>query len=184
MRHGESTWNELGLVQGQNDAAQLTSEGRNQARYAAESLRGLGFHDLIASDLVRARETAEIMGSVLGLRVTTDPLLRERSFGVLEGHPLGELTPSMSGIEHRVMVNPEARADGGESFREVVARAQLFVKRLLDERPGERMLVVTHGGTIRALRASTSAQPLEGSPWYPVGNCSVWPVDARNDQPR
>ncbi len=184
VRHGESTWNELGLIQGHDDTAELTPQGRNQARYAAESLRGLGFHGLVASDLARARETAEIIGAVLGLTVTTDPLLRERGFGVVEGHPLSELTPSITGIEHRVMVNPDARAERGESFREVVARAQLFVKRLLDERPGERMLVVTHGGTIRALRASTNAQTLEGSPWYTVGNCSVWPVDARNDQAR
>jgi alpha-ribazole phosphatase len=123
-----------------------------------------------------------IIGSVLGIVATTDSLLRERGFGDLEGHPLSELTPSITGIEHRVMVNPEARAPGGESFRDVVARAQLFVKRLLDERPRQRVLVVTHGGTVRAIRASINEEPLEGSPWYTVGNCSVWPIVFRNDE--
>lgn len=180
VRHGESTWNELGLIQGHDNTAQLTIRGREQARWAGESLRGLGFQALVASDLDRARETAEIIGSVLGLDATTDPLLRERGFGSLEGHPLSELTPSITGIEQRVMINPDASAPDGETFRDVVARAQLFVKRLLDERPQQRVLVVSHGGTIRALRASVTGDPVEGSPWYAVGNCSVWPLDVRN----
>jgi broad specificity phosphatase PhoE len=184
VRHGESTWNELGLIQGHDNTAQLTAQGRNQARWAAESLRGLGFQALVASDLDRAQETAAIIGAVLGLESTTDPLLRERGFGALEGHPLAELTPSITGIDHRVMVNPDASAPEGESFRDVVARAQLFVKRLLDERPEQRVLVVSHGGTIRALRASVTGEPVEGSPWYAVGNCSVWPLDVRNTDRR
>jgi broad specificity phosphatase PhoE len=184
VRHGESTWNELGLIQGHDNTAQLTPRGRDQARYAAESLRGLGFQALVTSDLDRARETAEIVGSVLGLVASTDPLLRERGFGVLEGHPLSELTPSITGIDHRVMVNPEASAVDGESFREVVARAQLFVKRMIDERPGQRVLTVSHGGTIRALRASVTDESLEGFPWYAVGNCSVWPLDSKSDGQR
>jgi probable phosphoglycerate mutase len=176
VRHGESTWNELGLIQGQNNTAQLTSRGRDEARDVAESLRGLGFRFLIASDLDRARETAEIIGSILGLEPTTDVLLRERGFGVLEGHPLSELTPSVTGIEHRVMVNPDAAPQGGESFREVVTRAHIFLTRLFDERPHERVLVVSHGGTIRALLASVGGQALEGSHWHAVGNCTVWPL--------
>jgi broad specificity phosphatase PhoE len=180
VRHGESTWNELGLIQGHDNTAQLTARGRDQARWAGESLRGLGFQALISSDLDRARETANIIGSVLGLDATTDPLLRERGFGLLEGRPLSELTPAITGIEQRVMVNPDASAPDGETFRDVVARAQLFVKRLLDERPQQRVLVVSHGGTIRAMRASVTGDPIEGSAWYTVGNCSVWPLDVRN----
>lgn len=180
VRHGESTWNELGLIQGHDNTAQLTARGRDQARWAGESLRGLGFQALITSDLDRARETADIIGSVLGLSATTEPLLRERGFGSLEGQPLSELTPAITGIDQRVMVNPDASAPEGETFRDVVARAQLFVKRLLDERPEQRVLVVSHGGTIRALRASVTGEPIEGSAWYAVGNCSVWPLDVRN----
>lgn len=176
VRHGESTWNELGLIQGQNNTAQLTAQGRDEARDVAESLRGLGFQALFSSDLDRARETAEIIGSILGLTATTDVLLRERGFGVLEGHPLSELTPSVTGIEHHVMVNPDAAPQGGESFRQVVARGHIFAKRLFDERPHERILVVSHGGTIRALLASVGGQPLKGFHWHPVGNCSVWPL--------
>lgn len=176
VRHGESTWNELGLIQGHDNTAKLTLRGRDQALGVAHSLRELGFDHLVTSDLDRARETAEIIGKVLGVEPTNDTVLRERGFGELEGRPLSELSPSLTGIEGSVIVNPDASPRGGESFREVVGRASLFLKQLRDEQPGRRVLVVTHGGTIRALRASIEDEPLEGRTWYVVGNCSVWPL--------
>jgi 2,3-bisphosphoglycerate-dependent phosphoglycerate mutase len=174
VRHGESTWNELGLIQGQNDLAQLTEVGRDQARAVAESLKSLGFDRLVASDLVRARQTAEIIGSGLGLIATSDSLLRERCFGVLEGEPQEMLDSERSGIVNGVIVNPDARPEGGESFRDVVTRAGIFIEATRDLLNGERLLVVTHGGTIRALRAYVEARPLEGLDAVAVANCSVW----------
>ena len=87
VRHGESTWNDLGLIQGQNDLAELTDLGREQARAVARTLKSLGFDRLVTSDLARARQTAEIIGSELDLALAPDSLLRERCFGVLEGQP-------------------------------------------------------------------------------------------------
>jgi broad specificity phosphatase PhoE len=174
VRHGESTWNELGLIQGQNDLAQLTNEGREQARAVAETLKPLGFDRLVTSDLARARQTAEIIGSELDLALTADSLLRERCFGVLEGQPQEMLDSARSGIVDGVIVDPDARPEGGESFRDVVTRVGIFVEATRDDGDGERLLVVTHGGAIRALRAYVEALPLEGLDAFAVANCSVW----------
>jgi broad specificity phosphatase PhoE len=174
VRHGESTWNELGLIQGQNDRAELTDEGRDQARAVAGTLKSLGFDRLVTSDLARARQTAEIIGSELDLAPTPDFLLRERCFGVLEGQPQEMLDSRSSGIVDGVFVDPDARPEGGESFRDVVARVGVFVEATRDAMDGERLLVVTHGGTIRALRAFVEARPLEGLDAFAVANCSVW----------
>jgi probable phosphoglycerate mutase len=174
VRHGESTWNQRGLIQGQNDLAELSELGRDQAHAVAKSLKSLGFDRLVASDLARARETAEIIGSVVDLAPTSDSLLRERCFGVLEGEPQDKLDPTSSGIVNGVLVDPDARPKGGESFRDVVTRAGVFIEATQDRRRGERLLVVTHGGTIRALRAYVEAQPLEGLDTFAVANCSVW----------
>jgi broad specificity phosphatase PhoE len=174
VRHGESTWNELGLIQGQNDLAQLTEAGRDQARAAAKSLKSLGFDRLVTSDLARARQTAEIIGSELNLEPVPDSLLRERCFGVLEGEPQERLDSESSGIVNGVFVDPDARPEGGESFRDVVTRAGIFIESTRDFMSGERLLVVTHGGTIRALRAYVEAQPLEGLHTLAVANCSLW----------
>jgi 2,3-bisphosphoglycerate-dependent phosphoglycerate mutase len=174
VRHGESTWNQLGLIQGQNDVAQLTETGRDQARAVAETLKSRGFDRLVTSDLARARQTAEIIGSKLGLAPTPDSLLRERCFGVLEGQPQEMLDSESSGIVDGVFVDPDARPQRGESFRDVVTRVGVFVEATRDFLRGGRLLVVTHGGTIRALRAYVEAQPLEGLDTFVVENCSVW----------
>jgi broad specificity phosphatase PhoE len=174
VRHGESTWNVRRLIQGHNDAAQLTELGRDQAREVAESLRSLAFDQLISSDLARARETAEIIGAELNLTPVADSLVRERCFGALEGEPSTMLDAASSGIVDDVLINPDARPEGGESFRDVVTRVGVFFEAVRDSLGGDRLLVVTHGGTIRALRAYVEAQPLEGLDAFEVTNCSVW----------
>jgi 2,3-bisphosphoglycerate-dependent phosphoglycerate mutase len=182
VRHGESTWNVRRLIQGHKNAAQLTELGRDQAREVAESLKLLAFDQLITSDLARARETAEIIGAELDLTPVADSLVRERCFGVLEGEPSTMLDAASSGILDDVLVDPDARPEGGESFRDVVTRVGVFFESVRDSLGSQRLLVVTHGGTIRALRAYVDAQPLEGLDAFEVTNCSVWnlfpsPVD-------
>ncbi len=181
VRHGESDWNDQSVIQGQNDTARLTALGRHQARAVAASLRGSSFGRVISSDLVRAKETAAIIAEKLGLELEVEPLLRERCFGVFEGGPSSDLTSENTGIEHEVLVNPEARPAQGESFRDVVVRANRFLQ-LVDERwPNEPLLVVTHGGMIRALRAQLANTDLKNMEWYPVGNCSVWALAEPED---
>ncbi|MGH3733538.1 MAG: histidine phosphatase family protein [Acidimicrobiales bacterium] len=174
VRHAESSWNERALIQGQSDLSQLTDVGRAQAREIAESLKSLGFDQLMTSDLARARQTAEIVGAQLGLTPVPDVLLRERCFGVLEGEPTELLDSVSSGIVNGVLVDPDARPPGGESFRDVVSRAGVFVDAKRDAGHAERLLVVTHGGMIRALRAYVEGQPLLGLEAFAVANCSVW----------
>src|SRR4051812_26379363 len=84
-RHGETDWNLAGRWQGQTDIG-LNARGGQQAVAMAERLRGRGITRVRASDLVRARETAEIVAGVLGTGVISiDPALRERGYGVFEG---------------------------------------------------------------------------------------------------
>jgi broad specificity phosphatase PhoE len=177
VRHGESEWNAERLIQGQNDTSQLTSRGRDQAREVAASLRGMGFTRLIASDLRRAYETASIIADVVALEPVTQPLLRERCFGVFEGRPVDELTSDLTGHADDVVLDGDARPPHGESLRDVVARASDFIATTANEWPVERVLVVSHGGMINALRLFTAGEPLEGQPWYRVTNCQVWSLE-------
>ena len=176
VRHGESEWNVSRLVQGQDDQARLTKSGRAQAQLLAEELRSHEFHHVVSSDLARAQETAAIIADALTLTSSTDPLLRERCFGTLEGGPWADLTSDLTGIANGVVINPDARPVGGESFRDVVRRAELFVERARAKGSDHPLLVVTHGGMIRAIRAFCSRAPLERLTWDSVGNASVWTV--------
>jgi len=76
VRHGESTWNTLGLAQGHCDQARLTRLGQRQAWAVAARLRDRPVGALFASDLRRALETAAPLAEVTALDVTRDPRLR------------------------------------------------------------------------------------------------------------
>lgn len=176
MRHGQSSWNELRLVQGQNDEARLTAKGREQALRAAHELRSEHFDRIVTSDLTRTVETAQIIADVLELEVEFDANLRERGYGVAEGGSIDAITPAMVGVEDGVITNEEASPEGGESLRALRERAGRFIRESLERWPDERLLVVTHGGTIRALRSYCAGTPMQGATWDAVANCTVWTV--------
>src|ERR1700729_515068 len=122
VRHGGSTWNASGCVQGQASGPGLTEKGRWQAALLTEHLRDIRVGAIYTSDLDRARETASIIGCALRVPLHVDAALRERSFGVAEGHPLSELDPAASGIAGGRVVDAHARPPGGESLSELYGR--------------------------------------------------------------
>ena len=178
VRHGESTWNELRLVQGQDDRATLTPLGRQQAREVAHDLASHDFDLIVSSDLRRAMETAVIIAGVLDLEVESEPTLRERGFGVAEGGPLDQLTEGMVGIKDGVVTDDGVRPDGGETLSDLRSRVGDFLRIRHQRWSTQRLLVVTHGGTIRAIQSYCRGTPFQGSHWDRIGNCSVWTVSS------
>jgi broad specificity phosphatase PhoE len=176
VRHGESAWNESKHVQGQSGDIPLTARGIEQARAAAESLRECSFDSILSSDLERALQTANILGEALGLKVSVAPSLRERSFGIYEGGPIADLPARFSGIEKGLVVSDQARPKDGESLRDLHVRVGVLVEQLRSEHQWKRLLLVTHGGTIRAIRAYCAGVSMQHLTWDTVGNCSTWTV--------
>ncbi|MGH9020976.1 MAG: histidine phosphatase family protein, partial [Acidimicrobiales bacterium] len=121
VRHGEATWNVARRLQGHRDDSVLTDAGRAQARAAADTLVG-GYDSIVASDLARARETAEVIAGVLGVDVALNVAWRERDLGDIEGDPLAAATPELVGIARGVIVDLDAAPAGGESLREFAER--------------------------------------------------------------
>jgi broad specificity phosphatase PhoE len=181
VRHGESTWNKRRLVQGQDDRATLTPLGRRQATDVAHDLSSHDFELIVSSDLRRAMETAMIIAGVLGLEVEPEPTLRERDFGVAEGRPLDQLSQRLVGINDGVVTDDSARPDGGETLSDLRNRVGTFMEMRQRRWPTQRLLVVTHGGTIHALQSYCNATPFLGSQWNRIANCSVWTVRAPRD---
>ncbi len=139
VRHGETDWNAAGRLQGQTDTL-LTDHGRRQARKLAEELACDGIDAVYASDLARARETAEIVAARLGLPIVLDPDLRERDWGSWEG---------LTSAERDAV---ELVGESAQAHRERVLRA---LRRIALDHPGQRVLVVTHGGSLRRVQAAT-----------------------------
>jgi broad specificity phosphatase PhoE len=153
VRHGETDWNAAGRLQGHTDRP-LSDFGRRQARELAAELANEPPDAIYASDLARARETAEIAGERLGLRVVLDPDLREKDWGTWEG-----LTP----VERDRV---EFVGESTEAHQERILRA---LRRIARRHPGGRVLVVTHGGSMR--RVQTAAM---GMAMPVVENCGRW----------
>jgi broad specificity phosphatase PhoE len=174
MRHGESTWNASGLVQGQADGPVLTEAGRVQAETVADVVRSLPIRTLVTSDLARAQETAAIVGKSLSVPWVHDEELRERNFGSAQGSPLGELPTEWSGIRDGRVVDAEARPPGGESLEELSRRVSTFFSRLAHVEHRGDVLAVTHGGFIRVALSQCDGVPVAGMTWGDAPNGGLW----------
>jgi probable phosphoglycerate mutase len=164
-RHGETDWNRVGRWQGHADPP-LNDAGRSQAGELAERLAGDGIAAIYSSDLARASETARVVADRLGLGVVEDPRLREIDVGSWSGLTRAE-------VEQRF---PEGYArwlggeigHDGETREQLTSRVVAAVETIAAEHPDRTILVVTHGGTIRALRRHA-----DGDPGDPIENCGT-----------
>jgi len=151
VRHGESTWNATGRWQGQSDPP-LSQVGRGQAAAAATALEDRGILLLAASDLQRAAETAGLIGEALGLAPRLLPELRELDVGRWSGLRHEEIAARFPTELARFRAgDQDVRPGGGESRRELRARATAALSALAAEAPG-RVVAVSHLGVLRALR--------------------------------
>jgi len=169
-RHGETDWNVEGRWQGRTDVP-LNDRGRAQALALAERLRGERIASVASSDLSRARETAQIVASALGAPFAyADEGLRERGFGIFEGLTRAECAERHP-EEWRVW-STDARIapSGAETYEALAARVVASIHRALDELAGPA-LVVTHGGSLRAL-----LRTVNGAVSEPIPNGAVYVV--------
>jgi probable phosphoglycerate mutase len=151
-RHGETDWNRRGILQGWLDVP-INEHGRRQAHDMAASFADEAFTAVWASPLARARETAEIIASALGLpSPSCHEGLKERHFGAIQGIPkneLAELNPTQ--LEQILRRNPAAEFVGGESMDEFADRLIGAFADIGARHRGARVLVVTHGWVMDAV---------------------------------
>ena len=153
-RHGESDWNAAGRWQGHTDRP-LTDRGRRQAEELARRLAHVPLDAVYASDLERARETAAAVAKPRGLEVEGLPELREVDVGSWAGLTREEAAERFPDGFRR-WLDWEIGWDDGETYEEMGARVADAVRSLAARHAGGRILVVSHGGSIRALRAEAA----------------------------
>jgi broad specificity phosphatase PhoE len=163
-RHGETEWNRQGRFQGHANPP-LNERGRAQARELAEQLAPVAIDVVYSSDLERARETAQIVAARKRLPLTVDAGLREIDVGSWSGLTRAEIEQRFPGAEHH----------DGETREEHLARVVAAVERIALTHPGERILIVSHGGSLRALRHHAI-----GEAEHPIANGTVFELRFRD----
>jgi broad specificity phosphatase PhoE len=160
VRHGESTWNARGRWQGWADPP-LSELGRAQAEAAAPAAAPVDA--VVSSDLQRALTTAELMAAVLEIdAVHVEPGLRERDVGDYTGLTRAEIEERWPGALSQgnasIARNP-TDTRFGESIEQLAARVNDAIARVAGSFPGQRVLVITHGGVVRNLERSFGIEP-------------------------
>jgi 2,3-bisphosphoglycerate-dependent phosphoglycerate mutase len=173
VRHGETDWNRDRRFQGHADPP-LNATGREQAEALAAELGGQEIDLVYTSDLLRARETAEIIAARVGADVVALRELREIHVGNWEGLSWPEIEERYpEGV--RRWHEHGSGWESGETYEQLGERILGALRQIAAQHPGQRVLVVGHGGTIRATRAFIEgvsvAESRRRSP--PIGNCDV-----------
>jgi broad specificity phosphatase PhoE len=182
VRHGFSTGNRDGRIQGQWDT-ELTTDGRRQAgatgRFLAHYFAGMGWrvNALYSSDLRRAWHTAEVIGRYLHLTPIRVPGLREMHAGLVEGMTTEEWQALYPEVEQgwRDRTDLDFGWPGGETRRQLVERVTNTIKSIVARHaPLDNVVAVTHGGVIRAyLNNSVTRSAALVDAEMGAGNCSI-----------
>ena len=151
-RHGESDWNRTKRWQGFADRP-LTELGRRQASELGERLEDTELDAIYSSDLQRARETAEVVARMKSLTVETTPDLREVDVGSWSGLTRAEAEARYPEAYARWLQGAEGW-DDGETYDQLGERVVRAIQRIAKDHDGQRVLIVAHGGTIRAIHAA------------------------------
>ncbi len=183
IRHGETQWNRDLRIQGHQNIL-LSDLGRVQAKKLASRLAGEKLGAIYSSDLDRAYETAVSIAEHHGLPVIKLSALREGCFGQWEGLNSAEIQSRFSEIQARYRQdNVNTRVPGGESCADLSARAVAAVREIAARHPGEKVAVVSHGGTLKTILCDALGLPLEKRHRFNIGNASVSVVEYRDNGP-
>jgi broad specificity phosphatase PhoE len=156
VRHGQTHANVGQIMDGHLNSA-LTATGKLQAKALSESLKHIHFDVVFSSDLARAHLTAEIITLERQLAINTTNILRERSVGRFEGQSYQAFEEANKEIFERIetMADEEIRKlkydHDIESDDELITRLLVFLREVAVSYAGKNVLVVSHGGILRAL---------------------------------
>jgi len=183
VRHGENRANITKEFSCRTVDYSLTPKGVLQAQQTAAFFRDKSIHEIYASPLKRARETAEIIAEALNLDVVVVENFREVDVGVLEGQPP---TAELWARHDRIIddwygARPDAAFEGGEDYWALLARMKAGLRRILDRKHGRNVVIVGHGGiftfTLKDICRNVDVEALRHGENH---NCSITEIAIRS----
>jgi probable phosphoglycerate mutase len=177
IRHGETAWNAERRLQGHADIA-LNDEGQRQADALGLALAGEPLTAIVASDLLRARQTALALAGHHDLPVLTDSQLRERCYGGFEGLLYQDIEPRYPAEYARwkardidALMPPGVRT--AESFRQFYARSVAGIVGWAERHPGQTIAIVAHGGVLECACRAARNSALDSPRDFEIKNASI-----------
>ena len=152
VRHGQTTENLEGILQGQS-AGHLNETGVQQAEALRDTLDKADYDCIVCSDLDRTRRTAVILNEKLNLPIHYTSLLRERDWGEYTGMPIRQVT-----------LPPEQFPPSIENPQQLADRARQFLSFILSNYEGQRILAVGHGYFNRCVQAVIEQKSVRSTP--------------------
>lgn len=151
VRHGETTWNVEGRFQGHSDTP-LNETGRHQADLLGRYFKGKKLTAIYTSDLLRAMDTASIIGAFQDIDIMHDPRLREMNFGKWEGmdyYKIQAVHPKeLDDWQKNILTTAPP---GGESLGQLARRVEAFYQQTISTKLDGETLIVAHGGVLQVL---------------------------------
>ena len=145
-------------------------------------MSGLSIDAAYSSDLKRTSETAKLALRERGTVLIETPLLREYNKGEFEGMTLSEIKSQFPDEYPKyVEKNLDYAPKGGESTRAVSARMAQIIGEIKSKHLDQTVLIVSHGGVLRAAMVSLLGMPLEGNWSFVFGNCGLTIIDTFAD---
>lgn len=173
IRHGETAWNVDSRLQGHLDIP-LNDVGLWQARQAALALADEPIDAIYSSDLQRAWVTAQAIAETTQAPLTSHQGLRERSFGVLQGHTFEELEAKEPEQAYRWRKRDPAFApEEGESLIALRERITATTHALAAQHMGGQIVLVAHGGVLDVLYRAATRQDIQAPRTWQLGNAAI-----------
>ena len=183
VRHGQTNWNILGKTQGHGNS-DLTPKGENQALELSKAIKEYPIDYIYSSDLGRAVQTAEIIGSTIGVDIIQTPSLREMGFGDWEGLLIEEIKKDHAKTYETWRNQPHlVNIPNGETLHIIKDRVDAFIKELNEKYDNKHILLVSHSVTVRVMLLSFLNSGVENIYRIKQDNTALNIVECRNYGP-
>jgi len=181
-RHGETEWNRQKRFQG-NKNSNLTEKGIEAAKKLSKRAETIDVDFIISSPLKRAYETAEIVRGNKNVEIVTYDGLKEVNLGDFEGLTYKEIEEKFNDTLKKINADPvNNKYPNGESLKEFFERVSSTFEKILEEYKDKRIMVVAHGGTVKAIECWFRHVDIKKD-WMGtvVENCSLSCIEVKAD---
>lgn len=159
-RHGQTTMTAQNIIQGRSNKTNtpLSPDGQQEAEQLAKSLINEKIDLILTSPLVRSKQTADILGKKLKIKVITEPLLTERDYGVADGQTINDVEKKFPAYttHRRTAVLPQA-----ETAEQLAQRVKKLFTKITKQYPGKTIVCVTHNGLLRSALHTLTGKEME-----------------------